>query len=70
MAPSIERFAEIARDGLLEALPNPSLVICEPTSNSAVFVEFESNSAVGRLTYWALGTAFCEILEIASGGHF
>ena len=67
MAPSIERFAEIARDGFLKALPNSNLVICEPTSNSAVYVEFESNSAIGRLTYWERGTVFCEILEITSG---
>ena len=67
MAPSIERFSEIARDGFLQALPNPNLVICKPTSNSAVYVEFESNSAIGRLTYWEQGTAFCEILEITSG---
>ena len=67
MAPSIERFSEIARDGFLRALPNPNLVICQPTSNSAVYVEFESNSAIGRLVYWEQGTAFCEILEITSG---
>jgi hypothetical protein len=38
---------------------------CEPTANTALRVDIESEFALGRLTWWSDGSAYCEALRAA-----
>ncbi len=43
------------------------LVYCEPTDKSAMFLEFESDSQIGRITVWVSGECEMEVIDIDSG---
>lgn len=67
MTPKIERFSETAKETLLVALPNSALVICEPTSNSAAYIEYETDRMICRLTYWEKGSLHYIGIDFPSG---
>ncbi len=43
------------------------LVYCEPTNKSAMYLSFESENQLGRVTVWVSGECEMEVLEKASG---
>lgn len=43
------------------------LVYCEPTNESAMYLDFESKSQLGRITVWVSGECDMEVLDKSSG---
>ena len=44
-----------------------NLVYWEPTSKSAMYLEFENEVHIGRVTVWVSGECEMEVLEVESG---
>ena len=44
-----------------------NLVYCEPTNKTAMYLDFESDKQVGRVTVWVSGECDMEVLDIISG---
>lgn len=56
-------FVSWAETELRDHYPQSSLTICEPSSNSAAFIEIDTNEVVSRLTFWTSGGVSAEVLS-------
>lgn len=43
------------------------LTYCEPTENSAMYLDFEYKNQEGRMTVWETGSCYLEVLESETG---
>ena len=43
------------------------LVYCEPTDKSAMYLDFESETQLGRITVWVSGDCNMEVIDKSSG---
>ena len=55
---------------LTELSISVELTYCEPTSNSALRLDLDSQVSVGRLTWWSDGSFYSEALRASDGANF